>query len=253
MGRDRRLVFTISTGRAGTRHLAFCLGLFRDVEARHEPHPKFSDVLRRALEEPGAAREFWTDRKLPRIARGRLPIYAETSHVVCKGFLESLLELGHRPHLIHVHRDPRSVALSLWRLDTVPGRTRRGIKYYLGPRDPGVLPLRWRAPRPPHDYQLCFWYCLEIERRARDLVARQHSLGIRVHDLPLSALAGFPDVLALGRSLELGPPRRLAALRFRARHKSHANSRGEKKLDRDLPPETLTELEQEVLEAVERP
>lgn len=250
MDAARRLVFTVTTGRAGTRHLAFCLGLFRDVEARHEPPPKFSDVLRTALEEPEAAREFWARQKLPRIARGRRPIYAETSHLVCKGFLESLIELGHRPDLIHVHRDPRSVALSLWRLDTVPGRTRRGIKYYLGPRDPGVLPLRWTSRRPPHDYQLCFWYCLEIERRARDLVARQHELGIRVHELPLSSLAGFPDVLALGRRLELGPPRRLAALRFRALRRGHANARREKKLSRDLTPEVLSELEQEVLAAV---
>ena len=246
--RDKRLLFTVSTGRCGTQHLAFCLSLFRCVSAHHEPRPKFSEAMRAVQAQPDAAGEFWLRRKLPRIARSRKPIYAETSHVASKGFLESLIELGYRPDVIHLHRDPRPVALSLWRLDTVPGRTLRGLKYYLGPDDPGVLPLRWPQGNEPHDYQLCFWYCLEIARRARALEDRCDAEGLRFHRVAVDELASLAGVLELGRTLQLGPPRALAAFDLRMRSRRHRNERRTKKLDRNLSPTALDELEQEVRE-----
>jgi hypothetical protein len=52
----------------------------------------------------------------------------------------------------------------MYRGGTIPGRTQKGLRFYLSPDDPGVLPLTdWERL---HDYQLCYWYCLEIERRA---------------------------------------------------------------------------------------
>ena len=146
--RDKRLIFTITTGHSGTRHLAWALGCFRDVDARHEPKPSFSGAFRTVCTEPETAAEFWRAHKLPSIASTKKPIYAETSHLACKGFLESLIELGYRPDLIHLHRDPREVATSLWRLDSVPGRTSKGVKYNLAPTDPCFLSLRGAGPAP---------------------------------------------------------------------------------------------------------
>jgi len=244
----KRLLFTVSTGRCGTQHLAFCLNLFRCVSAHHEPRPKFSEAMRAVQAQPGVASEFWLRRKLPRIARSRKPIYAETSHVASKGFLESLIELGYRPDVIHLQRDPRLVALSLWRLDTVPGRTLRGLKYYLGPDDPGVLPLRWPEGAEPHDYQLCYWYCLEIARRARDLERLCDAKRLGFHGVAVDDLSSFARVLELGRDLRLGPPRALSAFDFRMRSRRHRNERSTKKLDRNLSPAVLDELEEEVRE-----
>ncbi len=244
--RGKRLIFTVTTGRSGTTHLAFCLRLFARVDARHEPRPKFSDAFRTILARPEAAAEFWLERKLPRIARSRKPIYAETSHAACKGFLEPLFELGYRPDLIHLVRNPRDVAASLLRLGTVPGRSYRGVKYYLGPDDPGVLHLAVPEQREPPDYQLCYWYCLEIERRARELARRFAPLEVAVHRVELSEIQTPAGIAALGRRLELGPLRPLAPLALRTLRARHRNRRLEKKNDHRLPPAELDALEAEV-------
>src|SRR5262249_3241543 len=131
----RRLIFTITTGRSGTEYLARVLSLYARVEARHEPRPRFSSCYRAVLAVPAVAREFWEREKLPRILSGHRSIYAETSHFACKGFLESLIELGQRPTLVHLVRDRREVALSLWSLDSIPGRSLRGVRHYLSPED----------------------------------------------------------------------------------------------------------------------
>ena len=240
----RRLIFTVTTGRSGTRHLAFCLGSFRDVEARHEPRPKFSDALRSALADPAAARTFWREQKLPVIARTRRPIYAETSHVACKAFLDALVETGARPSLVHLRREPRAVACSLLALATVPGRTRRGRKYYLGPDDPNHLPVD--VPADAHDYQLCYWYALETERRAAFWAERARELDLRFVSLELARLQDFAGVRDLGAALDLGPLRPAAALRFRVLGTRHRNRKADKKAPTSLTSEELERLEAEV-------
>src|SRR6185436_2882073 len=129
-----------TTGRSGTEYLARVLGLFRGVRALHEPKPTFASAFRTVCAAPETAREFWLEHKLPRIARARAPVYAETSHLACKGFLESLVELDLQPTLIHLRREPHAVARSMLALGTVPGRTYKGVKYYLGPGDRVFLP-----------------------------------------------------------------------------------------------------------------
>jgi hypothetical protein len=251
---DKRLIFTVTTGRSGTRYLARALGTFRRVHAEHEPHPTFSSAMRTVASAPHTAAEFWRRRKLPRIARTKKPIYAETSHLVCKGFLESLIELGGRPTLVHLFRPEREVAGSLWKLDTVPGRTFKGVKYYLSPADACFLPpggdpgfdvSGW------HDYQMCYWYALEIAERARVYVKRFAPLGVELHRVDLAELRDHAGVEALGARLDLGPRHSLA--RLAPAGGKHRNAKSAKKLDRSLPDERLDELEAEVQAAVASP
>ncbi len=160
----KRLIFTITPGRSGTAYLAFVLSLLPGVSSRHEPEPRFSDVMRAAVRNEKLARDFWLQKKLPFIRSIREPIYVETSHLFCKGFVEPLLELGYWPDVIILKRAHRQVALSLYSLNAVPGRTPDGWHWLLSPDDPDVLGLpSWQDL---HPYQLCYWYCLEIERRA---------------------------------------------------------------------------------------
>lgn len=246
----KRLILTITTGRSGTRYLAWVLRGFRNVEARHEPRPKFSDAFRTVAQFPEVASEFWRRVKLPRIARSSAPIYAETSHLAAKGFLESLIELGVRPDLIHLHRDPRAVAMSLWRLDTVPGRTYRGSKYYLAPSDRCFLPLE--DAKGLHDYQLCYWYCLEIAERARVYAERYREQGVRVIEVALAELAEKEGIERLGRELELGPRRATARLGITRSARGARNRKREKKLPRTLSDGEFDRLEEEVRERVRR-
>jgi hypothetical protein len=201
---ERRMIFTITTGRSGTDYLARVLGLFARVHAEHEPKPTFASAWRTVLARPETAREFWLEHKLPRIARTRSPIYAETSHLACKGFLESLVELGARPTLIHLVREPRAVALSLLALGTVPGRSFKGVKYYVSPDDPRLELPTGGAERAWHDYQLCFWYCLEIEARANRLRERLEPLGVRFEHVEVASIADADGIRRLGDVLELG-------------------------------------------------
>ena len=79
----------------------------------------------------------------------------------------SLLALGVVPHVLVLRRQPRAVARSYLERYTVPGRTKLGWEYLLHPGDPNTLAAPgWQRFS---DYQMCFWYALEMERRQRDL------------------------------------------------------------------------------------
>jgi len=179
--RRKQLVFTVTAGRSGTTYLTHLFALLPDIASLHEPQPSFVYFLRQAQHSPAMARRFLLDYKLPSIARRAETRYAETGHMLCKGFFEPLLGLGIVPRIVMLRRQPRLIATSLLTRRTVPGRGKLGFKYLVHPADPGVLPLSdWNART---DYQLCFWYALEIERRQRDyatLLARAGGTSIDV-------------------------------------------------------------------------
>jgi hypothetical protein len=164
--KQKKLVFTVATGRCGTAFFAEMLRLVPGSTSLHEPEPEYADVLRKVQQDPGRAHVFLVERKLPAIARDLSTIYIETTHLFCKGFLEPLLELDIVPSLLWIRREHRAIASSMYRGGTIPGRTDKGLRFYLSPDDPGVLSVKhWQQF---HDYQLCYWYCLEIERRAKE-------------------------------------------------------------------------------------
>lgn len=233
--RARRLLFTVTSGRSGTEYLARVLALFADVEARHEPKPRFSSCFRAVVAAPHVAREFWEREKLARVEHGRRPIYAETSHLFCKGFAASLVELGRTPELLHLRRDPRATARSLWALDSVPGRTLRGVRYYLSPGDPNCLPVSAEDVRAWTDYQLCYWYCLEIDARADRLRAELGPRGVRVHTVELADIQSEAGVRALGETLALGALSPLGRLRLAhvANRRVNAKAHQKRALDAD--------------------
>jgi hypothetical protein len=214
---DKRLIFTVTTGRSGTEYLARCLALFRGVHAAHEPKPRFSSTWRAILaarDPHSAAREFWLAEKLPRIRRTRGHAYAETSHLACKGFLESLADLGIAADLVHLRRDPRAVATSLWHLGAIPGRTLKGVKHFLSPWDPNHLAWRDLEHAKPSDYQLCYWYALECDARAAALRATLEPRGLRMHSVDIESLWSEAGILELGRRLDLGTLSTLGRLRI---------------------------------------
>ncbi len=199
--RGKNLVFTVTAGRTGTTYLQRLLALCPDTTSLHEPEPSFVPVLRLAQCRPAAARAFLLEYKLPFIIRTPTRSYVETGHPFGKGFLEPLLDLGLLPRIVLLRRGPRRVAASLLVRRTVPGRGKLGLKYLLHPRDPGVLPLPgWMRMS---DYQLCFWYALEIERRQRDYAARLGRLGAACVDVTAEELHDSARFLAVAAALDL--------------------------------------------------
>lgn len=199
----RRKVFiaTISAGRSGTTYLARLLSAFPDLTSMHEPAPHYAYFMRQAQHSRDSARQFLLQYKLPCIAADPAGRYAEISHLFCKGFVEPLLELGIIPRVVFLRRAPRLVAASWLTRGVVPGRWKRGLKLHLHPGDPGVLPYPgwWRAT----DYQLCFWYALEIERRQRWYRQVFDGLGAPWADVTAEELHDPARFLALGERLGL--------------------------------------------------
>ncbi len=199
--RRMQLTFTITAGRTGTTYLTRLGELFPGTVSLHEPDPSYVYFLRQVQRRPALARRFWLEYKLPFIAALAGPRYIETSHLFCKGFLDSLLELGVRPGIILLRRHPRPIATSLLTRHTVPGRGRLGRKYLVHPGDPGVLALPgWQALT---SYQLCFWYALEIERRQRLYGERLAALGTPLVDITAEELHDPARFLAAGERLGL--------------------------------------------------
>ncbi len=173
----RRLVFTITTGRSGTQTLSEVFGCAKHACSFHEPEPDFSSCLRRVQRNAERALEFLVEEKLPAILATGTTCYIETSHLVCKGFIEPILELGLRPHFLIVKRDCRAVAKSFTQIDSIPERTALGRDYMLSPADPCLLESPcWEDFT---DYQLCYWYALEMQRRTQWYVSLFDRIGIR--------------------------------------------------------------------------
>lgn len=231
--KKKRLIFTVTTGRSGTAYLEAVFGYLKDVSAFHEPDPEYVEVLRSVQQDTSIADRFVRDKKLPAIARVDGPIYVETSHLVCKGFLESYLEYGIVPDLV-VHRRPaRDISLSLLKMGTIPGRDAKALRFYLQPDDPGVLPLPgWQEMS---DYQLCYWYCQEIERRAQEYTRLFRERGARVVETTLAGLKTVEglETLMRGLDLKLKFPAPLHRFRFRrnSRFKVNESRITKKKVD----------------------
>jgi len=227
----KSVILTVTTGRSGTGYLTELLSALPSVACFHEPVPLFSDVMREAQRDPSVATAFWVERRLPAVRREASKVYIETSHIVCKGFLEPLIELGIVPDLILLSRPHREVAKSLLHLGTIPGRTEKGRRYYLCPEDPGVIPLPgWESL---HDYQLCYWYCLEIERRRHHYRMLMSDLGANVVDVSLEELRTFRGVTALLKSLDLPRFNLVFWSRFLLRGGKKVNRKSDRKIKVD--------------------
>lgn len=183
---DKNIIMCLTTGRSGTNLLEQLLALAKDTCAVHEPEPAFHHVLEDVKRDPSAAVAFVRDRKLPDINARPQANYAETSHLFGKGFFEAFTALGVPFRLIILNREPREVAKSLWRIKTIPHRTKYGRNFLFDPEQAGVMKLRgWRRMS---DYQLCYWYCLEVERRKIVYAAECRERGIPIVEISLEQL-----------------------------------------------------------------
>jgi hypothetical protein len=199
--KEKQLILTVTAGRTGTAFLHHLFRLFPDVDSIHEEEPSYVHVMRRVQTQPAEAARFLTTFKFPVIAACKANTIAETSHLFCKGFLEPMIKLGIYPDLVLLRRSPRHIALSLLARNTIPGRTATGTDYLVCPADPNTLPLPlWEAMT---DYQLCFWYALEIERRQHRYGEYMQQLGRKVYDCTASELHNADKLLEMAEIFSL--------------------------------------------------
>lgn len=219
--KERRLVFTVTTGRSGTAQLAYLFQGEPGIAAVHEPRPEFVEVMRVAINDPDVGRKFWERKKLPAILSYSDRTYLETSHLFCKGFAEPLLELGVVPDIIFLHRSARAVASSMFQLHTIPGRTEEGRRWYISPEDRVFLELpNWRLYT---DYQLCYWYCLEISARSSYYKNLFREAGSNVFELETDAMNNYREHIRVCRFLGINWVSVRTLVRFRRRRKIRSN------------------------------
>jgi len=209
--KEKQLIHTVTAGRTGTAFLQHLFRLFPDVDSFHEEEPSYLHVMRRVQTQPAEATRFLTKFKFPVIAACKAGTVAETSHLFCKGFLEPMINAGVYPDLVLLRRNPRRIALSLLERNTIPGRTATGTDYLVCPADPNTLPLPlWEGLT---DYQLCFWYALEIECRQHRYGRYMHQLGRKVYDCTARELHRPEKLLEMAEIFSLHIPDRDELLR----------------------------------------
>ena len=209
--REKQLILTATAGRTGTAFLHNLFRLLPDVDSAHEEEPSYLHVMRRVQTQPAEASRFLIKFKFPVIAACKSRTIVETSHLFCKGFLEPMINLGVYPDLVLLRRNPRRIALSLLERNTIPGRTSTGTDYLVCPSDPNTLPLLlWEGLT---DYQLCFWYALEIERRQHRYGDYMQQLGGKVCDVTANELHNPDEFLKMAATFLLDIPDRDELLR----------------------------------------
>lgn len=230
---NKKLYFTVTTGRSGTAFLAEYLENFDGVHSVHEPVPQFHPIMRKVLNDAPLARNFWLSEKIPAILMTKSTKYVETSHLICKGFLEPLFDMGVFPNLILLRRDKREVAKSLFFLNTIPGRSEAGLKYYLKPDDKGVLlPIsEWQKLT---DYQLCYWYTLEIEKRQKFYAEVVRSKGGKILDVDFEKLLAGKLFDDLADFLEVNKLSLLRKMKLRIRALFKVNAKTRRKMKKSL-------------------
>lgn len=209
--RQHRIILTATQGRTGTQLLTNLLNLVPGVHAEHEPAPPIDNVWWRLRDNPRLAKTWLSRYKLPAILKTiqnspDSSVYAETSHMLCKGFFEPLLDLGIVFDLVVLSRDPRQIATSMYYLNDIPERTKTGRRWYPMSDDQGVL-----APLPiSHDglsdYQMCYWYVLEMELLKLLYYKNWTEVGQRVVRVDLNDLLSKTRFKTFLRALDLPDP-----------------------------------------------
>ena len=165
-------VFVATTGRSGSATLTRVFQAADRAVSTHEPYPILTSPFPpRSDDCHYLSKVFWRIKRINihRAALGHR-YYIETNHQFIKRFCEAAVcEFYPRIRVVHLVRDPVSVATSFHAIGSIPGKTESGIRYLLDPHGPdNVLdPRNMFEPldSPYDDFARCLWYWYETEAR----------------------------------------------------------------------------------------
>jgi len=175
----RAYIFVATTGRSGSESLSRIFETIEGSACFHEPWPiMFNDAPPHVESDTYFASRFRTVKQvnIRRLAAGHR-YYVETNHQFVKKFCSvAVRQFGRKIRIIHLVRNPVSVATSFYALQSIPGETQNGRIYLLDPRDDtnrvGMADVLYGDSEFGHDFFKCLWYWYEVEARIKELKAR---------------------------------------------------------------------------------
>jgi hypothetical protein len=173
----RHFTFVATTGRTGTRTLADIFAGIDDCTSLHEPYPVMNSELMIQANNGNddLAEKTFYGSKLFYIYRAcvknKSKYYIETNHMFIKSFAEYAVEHFYpRINVIHLSRDSKDTAYSLYQLNTIPG-TPEGNRWYLDYRATNnkikISEYFNGSHEFDHPFYRCLWYVYEIEARIK--------------------------------------------------------------------------------------
>jgi glycosyltransferase involved in cell wall biosynthesis len=195
---SRRTIFCMSSGRSGTAYLTSLLKGIPGLIALHEPEPKYQWQTLPLQQNPAHAEAFVRNHKQPWIKQLPDATYFEASHYMHKGFFEAWLNTGLVPDIIVMQRELRAIALSWYGLNVDFFANPQFVKQHmLHPEDTRELFLPLPDWKSYNNYQLCYWYALEQQKRAEHYAKQISKKGAKVFTTSLEGLSSGKDIQPL--------------------------------------------------------
>lgn len=167
-------VFVATTGRSGTHSLAKIFQAVNNAVCLHEPYPIMYNDYPQGADKKDYYNKLFNKIKKVYIKRDAKDhsYYVETNHQFIKNFIFPAINyFGNKIRIVHLVRDPVSVAASLYEIDAIPHKTVRGKFYLLDPNDKDnkikIGDLLNRCDEFKHDLYKCLWYWYEVETRIK--------------------------------------------------------------------------------------
>jgi hypothetical protein len=247
---DRHLIFSINSGRAGSKYLAQLLGTARDVQSFHEAAPKMSgEFIRMINSEPLAASREKRRVKSEAIAKflrnsPTSVTYAETNHTFIKTFFDVVLDDFRNVDVIILRRDPVLVLKSFIELGYFSPLNPLAYSWMSSPNATTAALPALEPDAMLDQFDLCIAYLLDIEARTERF--QKEYPNVRQYEVRLEELNEICRVQDIFRRLGLTLTQATAELCGRA-----VNERQPRK-QAIANPTTLMECEQRLADYIER-
>lgn len=209
----KRLIFNICIGRSGTSHLFKMTERFRGMSSFperlkeiHSKSPTTPEMLSAVSVMPEAREnkeivDNYVKEVVTFISELDSNIFYQTSFLTSHGIIEGFLRLGIVPDFVVLERDPSLIAQSHYKLDMIPGRSEKGLRWCLHPEQKDVKYIKnWDKL---NNYQLCYWYSLENQRRQDIYSRRLRNIGSNILKINISELNNAQGVMKLIRYFDL--------------------------------------------------
>lgn len=169
----------------------------KNVYSEHEGEPGFHTVR---LSSTRIKNKFVKD-KISQYESTGMQNIVHTGHMMGLGFLEKIASSVQINDCIVAQRPWREIATSMFLLDWIPYKQKFIVPWYSGPNETGVL--SYDGYEKAHPYQLCYWWCLESDRRIKEQITMLQNKGVNIHYVNIIELLSLENFNFLLSNLKL--------------------------------------------------